>query len=108
MIIILFLLSKAKKIYIPVVIVSANDNQKLSKLFSKGFERSVYWIEDKTKSDNKNTRNKFRFSLALSFVGVNILFALVYTNQDAAFKRFKAKRYYLPKEIIDNYNAIIN
>ena len=33
---------------------------------------------------------------------------LVYPNQDPAFKRFKGKRYYLPKGIIDNYNVIIN
>ena len=39
---------------------------------------------------------------------VNRLFVLVYSNQDDAFKIFKAKRYYLPKGIIDNYNVIIN
>ena len=36
------------------------------------------------------------------------MFVLVYTNQDAIARRFKAKRYYLPKGIIDNYNVIIN
>ena len=40
--------------------------------------------------------------------GGNRLFVLVYTNEDHAFKRFKAKRYYLPKGIIDNHNVIIN
>ena len=30
------------KLYVPVVTLSARDNQKLSKLLSKGFERSVY------------------------------------------------------------------
>ena len=46
--------------------------------------------------------------LELNFVGDKRLFALVYTNQDAASRRFKAKGYYLPKGIIDNYNVIIN
>ena len=32
------------------------------------------------------------FFLESNFVGVNRLFALVYTNQDSAFRRFKAKR----------------
>ena len=32
-----------RKLHIPVVTLSARDNQKLSKLFSKWFERSVYW-----------------------------------------------------------------
>ena len=33
---------KDTKLYVPVVTLSAIDNQKLSKIFSKGFERSVY------------------------------------------------------------------
>ena len=39
---------------------------------------------------------------------VNRLFVLVYSNEDAASKKFKAKRYYLPKAIISYYNIIIN
>ena len=37
-----------------VVTLPARDNQKLSKRLSKGFERSVYWNEYKTKSDKKD------------------------------------------------------
>ena len=43
-----------------------------------------------------------------NFVAVNRLFVLVYSNEDSASKRFKAKRYYLPIGIINNYNVIIN
>ena len=95
---------KDTKLYIPVVTLPARDNRKLSKLLSKGFERSVYWNEYRTKSDF--TTNEFRFFLESNFVGANRLFALVYTNKDAASKRFKGERYYLPKGIIDNYNII--
>ena len=35
-------------------------------------------------------------------------FVLVYSNEYAATKSFKSKRYYLPKGIIKNYNVIIN
>ena len=38
---------KDTKLYVPAIILSAKDNQKLSKLLSKGFERSVYWNEYK-------------------------------------------------------------
>ena len=44
---------KDTQLYIPVVNLIARNNQKLSKLLSKGFERSVYWNKYKTKSDNK-------------------------------------------------------
>ena len=36
------------------------------------------------------------------------MFVLVSSNEDDDSKRFKAKRYYLPKGIIKNYNMIIN
>ena len=93
MIIILFLQSKTKQNYVPVVTLSTRDNQKLSKLLGKGFERSVYWNEYKLAIDNKITTNKFRFFLESNFVGVNRLFVLVYSNEDTASKRFKVKRY---------------
>ena len=41
---------KDTKIYVPVVTLSAIDKEKLSKLVSKGFERSGYWNE----LENKN------------------------------------------------------
>ena len=37
------------KLYVPVVTLCAKNNKKLSKLLSKGFERSVYQNEYKTK-----------------------------------------------------------
>ena len=100
MLIILFSLSKTQNYMFNL---SARDNQKLSTLLSKGFERSVCWSEYKTKSENKITTNKYRYILKSNFVGVNILFALVYTNQDDDVKRFK-----VPKVIINNYYVIIN
>ena len=45
---------KYTKLYVPAATLSTRDNQKLSKLFSKIFEKSVFWNEYKTKSDNRN------------------------------------------------------
>ena len=36
---------KNKKLYVSVVILSARDNQKLSKLLSREFEGSLHWNE---------------------------------------------------------------
>ena len=57
---ILIFIIKDTKLYVPVVTLSAIDNQKLSKRLSKGFERSVYWNEYKTKRDDKNMSNEFK------------------------------------------------
>ena len=50
---------------------------KLSKLLNKGFERSDYWSEYKTKSENKITTNEYRYFVDSNFVGVNRLFLLL-------------------------------
>ena len=71
-------------------------------------ERSVYWNERKTKSENRNTTNNYRYFLQSNFVAVNRLFALVHSNEDDGSKRFNTRRYYLPKSLIKNYNAIID
>ena len=99
---------KNTKFYVLVAILSTRHYQKLSKLFNKGFERSVYWNKYITKSKIKKTKNEYRYFLESKFVEVNRLFVLVYSNQDANFKRFKTRRYYLPKCIIKNCNIIVN
>ena len=80
---------KDTKLYVPVVTLSGKDNQKLPKLLSKGFEKSVCWNDFRAKSENKNTTNEYRYFLESNFVGVNRLFVVVYTNQDVNSKRFK-------------------
>ena len=99
---------KDTKLHVPFVTLSARDNQKLSKLLSKGFERSVYWNEYKRKSENKNPTNEYRYFLESNFVEVSRLFVLVYSSQDDAYKRVNTIKYYLPKIITKNYNMIIN
>ena len=60
----------------------------------------IDWNEYKTKNENKNRTNEYRYFFESNFVGANRLFVLVYTNQDAHAKRFKAKIYYVPKELL--------
>ena len=65
------------KLYVPVVTLSARDNQNLSRLLSKGFERSVNCNEYKAKSDNKYMTDEFRYFLESNCVGVNRLFLFI-------------------------------
>ena len=69
---------KGIKLYLPVVNLTAKDDQKPWKLLSKGFERLVYWNENKTKSENKITTNEYIYFIESKFVGANRLFLLVY------------------------------
>ena len=49
----------------------------------------MYWNEYKTKSENKTTRNEYRYFIESNFVGVNRLLVLVYSNQDNDAKDLK-------------------
>ena len=88
---------KDTDLYVLVGTLSANGNQKLSKLLGKGFERSVYWNEYKTKSESEY----------INFLEWR-LFVLIHSSEDVNGKRFKAGRYYLPKGIFKNYNVRTN
>ena len=96
-IIILFLLPKTQNY--PIVTLSAGVNQKLSKYFSKGFERSVYWNEHKTKNIMKIKKydKEYKYFSESNFAGVNRFFVLVYANQDTNAKRFNAQKYFYQK-----------
>ena len=86
-----------KKIYVPVITSSAKDYQNYKNILSKGFERSVYWNEYKTKNKNKNTTNNCRRFLESNFVEVIRLFVFIYPNQNNSAKRFNFKKYYKRK-----------
>ena len=65
---------KDPKPCLPVVTLSASENQKLSKLLCKGFERSVHWNEYIAKNEKKNATNEYRHFLESHFVGANRLY----------------------------------
>ena len=65
---------------VPVVTLSANDNQKLSKRLSKGSERWVYWNEWKTKSENKNTTYDVIYFLKSNVLVVNRFFVCLFKS----------------------------
>ena len=81
--------TRDRKLYVPLDTLSAKDNQKLPKCFSKGFERSVYCNEHRNKSENKNMTNEYRCFLESNFEGATRFFVLVYSNQDDNAKSIK-------------------
>ena len=66
------------EMYVPVVTLSKEQN--------KGFQRSIYWNEYKTKGETKDAdANNFKYiSLDPSFQGVNRLFVMAYNKLHAA------------------------
>ena len=72
------------KLYVQVVALSKEDNKDFIKQQNKGFQRSIYWNEYKTKEINEDAdANVFKYiNLDPSFQGVNRLFAMTYNIID--------------------------
>ena len=70
------------KLHVPVVTFSKEDNKDFIEQRDKGFQRSIYWNEYKTKEMNENAdANVFKYiNLDPSFQGVNRLFVMAYNR----------------------------
>ena len=70
------------KLYVPVVPLSKEDNKDFIEQQNKGFQRSIYWNEYKTKEINEDAdANLFKYiNLDPSFQGVNRLFVMAYNR----------------------------
>ena len=100
------------KLYIPVVTLSSEDNEKLSKLLSKGFKRKIYWNEYKVIPNKiveiaaEHEEKYIRELLDSSWQGVKGLFALAYNNTEGnnqvSIDSFK--KYFFSRIKIENYN----
>ena len=109
----IFQITKSK-LYIPVVTLNTENNNKLSELLSKGFERTVVWNEYKSRIEDVTipvNSNMFRrTTLDTSFQGVSRLLAAVYETGDIrrnADHEHSRRRYYLPRPEIKDYNVLI-
>ena len=98
------------KMYIPVVTLSKEDNKDFIKQQNKGFQRSIYWNEYKTKEINEDAdANVFKYiNLDPSFQGVNRLFVMAYNRAHGHPTRNGQQKYYLPRIDLEKYNVIID
>ena len=91
------------KLYVPVVTLSKEDNKDFIEQQNKGFQRSIYWNEYKTKEQTENAdANVFKYiNLDPSFQGGNRLFVMAYNRLAAAndnqFNSNSQQIYYLPR-----------
>ena len=87
------------KLYVPVVTLSKEDNKNFIEQQNKGFRRSIYWNEYKTKEINENAdANVFKYiNLDPSYQGVNRLFVMAYNRANNPPTGNGQQKYYLPR-----------
>ena len=98
------------KLYVPVVTLSKEDNKDFIEQQNKGFQRSIYCNEYKTKEINEDPdANVFKYiNLDPSFQGVNILFVMTYNRVDGQPTRNGQRKYYLPRIDLNKYKVVID
>ena len=98
------------KMYVTVVTLSKEDNKDYIEQQNKGFQRSIYWNEYKTKEIIENAdANVLKYiNLDPSFHGVNTLFVMAYNGENGQPTRNGQRKYYLPRIDLEKYNVIID
>ena len=96
------------KLYVPVVTLPKEDNQDFIEQRNKGFQRSIYWNEYKTKEINEDAdANVFKYiNLDPSFHSVNRLFVMAYNRANGQPTRNGQQKYYLPRTDLEKYVII--
>ena len=94
-----------KKLYVPVVTLSTQDNAKLLQELKSGFKRTINWNKYESSVKTFAQNRYLNYLINPSFQGVNRLFVLSFENEN---DRTSHSTYYLPKVEIKDYNVMID
>ena len=93
------------KLYVPVVTLSAENDNKLLEQLKTGFKRTVKWNKYRSEMSNQIKNNSLNDLIDPTFTNVNRLFVLTFENED---DRTSFSKYYVPKVEIKEFNVLIN
>ena len=93
------------KLYVPVVTLSAENNNKLLEQLKSGFRITIKWNKYMSQISNQNKNNILNYLIDPTFSNVNRLFVLSFENED---DRTSSYKYYMPSVEIKDYNVLID
>ena len=82
------------KLHIPVVTLSAENDNKLLEKLKTGFKRTIKWNKYRSEMSNQTKNNNLNYLVDPTFTNVNRLFVLTFENED---DRTSFSKYYVPK-----------
>ena len=80
--------------HVPVVTLSAENDNKLLEQLKTGFERTIKWNKYRSEMSNQTKNNNLNYLIDPTFTYVNRLFVLTFENEDG---RTFFSKYYVPK-----------
>ena len=93
------------KLYVPVVTLSAENENKLIEQLKTGFKITVPWKKNRSEISNQTANNSLNYLIDPTFTKVNRLFVLAFENEEG---RTSFSDYYVPKVEIKDYNVLID
>ena len=94
------------KSYVPVVILSKDDEIKLLTNLKSGFKREIIWNKYRSQMTTEAINNNLNILIDPTFTNVNRLFVLAYGQDNNDRQSFS--RFYLPNVMVKDYNVIID
>ena len=93
------------KLYVPVVTLSAENDNKLLQQLKTGFKRTINWNKCRSEMSNQTNNNNLNYLIDPTFTNVNRLFVLTFENGD---DRTSFSKYYVPKVEVKDFNVLID
>ena len=93
------------KLYVPVVTLSTEDDNKLLEQLKTGFKRTIKWNRYRSEMTSQTKTNNLNNFIDPTFNKVNRLFVLSFENED---DRTSYSKYYTPKVEIKDFNVLID
>ena len=81
------------KLYVPVLTLSAENDNKLLEQLKTGFKRTIKWNKYRSEMSNETVNNKLNYLINPTFTNVNRLFVLSFENEE---DRTSFSKYYVP------------
>ena len=91
------------KLYVPVITLSTQNNEKLLTQLKSGFKRKTNWNKYLWKPELTAQNPNLNHLVESRFQGINRLFVLAFTDDD---ERISSKRYYLLLVRMKDYNVM--
>ena len=93
------------KLCIPVVTLSAENDNKLLEQLKAGFKRTIISNKYRSELSNQAVNNNLNYLINPTLTNVNRLFVLSFENEN---DRTSFQKYYVPKVEIKDFNVLID
>ena len=94
-----------RKLYVPVVTLSTEDDKNFLEQSKSGFKRTIKWNKYRSEITNQTKTNNLNYLIVTTFTKVNRLFVLSFENDE---DRTFFSKYYVPKVEIKYFNVLID